>query len=70
MIKFSIGLVALLLAVGCSSGEVGQAEIDKAYPAVSQSQLEAELAKEGKLEEYKANRARDAAVQAGQGGGQ
>lgn len=68
--RYLICLVAVVVLGGCASGEIGQSQIDKAYPKMSQEKLEAELAKAGKLEEYKAGQARDAAVSSQQGGGQ
>lgn len=70
MMKIILAILGMAILWGCSSPEVGQGEIDKAYPQVSQTQLEADLAKAGKLEEYKEAKARDAAVEAQQGGGQ
>lgn len=70
MMKLSGLVLVAVLLVSCGSNEVGQGEIDKAYPQVSQSQLEADLAREGKLDEYKAIQQRNADVEAGQVGQQ
>lgn len=70
MTRTTLAALCFVILFGCSAQEVGQVDIDKAYPQVSQTQLEADLAKEGKLEEYKAAKARDAAIEAQQGGSQ
>ena len=56
-----IGVVALgaFCLFGCQPSAIGKAETDRAFPKQSQSDLEATLAKEGKLEEYKAAQERD-----------
>ena len=54
-------LLALSLGclVGCGQSEIGKAESDAEFPKQDLASVEAELAKEGKLDEYKAAQARD-----------
>ncbi len=55
--------VALMVGAGCQSSSIGESETNKAFPKQSQEEVEAALAKEGKLEEYKAAQERDRAYQ-------
>ena len=58
--KFGLlAVVALIALAGCQTTEIGKNETNKAFPTQSQEDLEAALAKEGKLEEYRAAQERD-----------
>ncbi|MBL8059698.1 MAG: hypothetical protein JNK63_03155 [Chthonomonas sp.] len=58
--KQLICLVGCMVAMaGCTPGAIGKSETDAAFPKQDQASMEAELAKEGKLDEYKAAQERD-----------
>ncbi len=58
--KFALlGVVMLVMLSGCQTTEIGKNETNKAFPTQSQADREAILAKEGKLEEYRAAQERD-----------
>ena len=66
----SIAAITLLFLAGCQPSAIGEGETNKAFPKQNQSELESQLAKEGKLEEYKAAQERDRQYeQQGQQGG-
>lgn len=59
MKRYLLLLGGALVLSGCNSGAIGKAETDAAFPSQDQASVEAQLAKEGKLEEYKAAQERD-----------
>ncbi|MBN9501469.1 MAG: hypothetical protein BGO01_01475 [Armatimonadetes bacterium 55-13] len=66
-IKVILGVVGTFTLLGCgSTGPIGNSEINKAYPKQSQAQLEEDLKRAGKYDEYMAGKQRDAAVEQGQ----
>jgi len=56
----AVGFSAAML-LGCQPSAIGESETNRAFPEQSQAELEAALAKEGKLEEYKEAQERDRA---------
>ncbi len=54
-----LGVASILVLAGCQTSEIGKNETNKAFPTQNQSDVEAALAKEGKLEEYRAAQERD-----------